>query len=421
MPTPLDPGQAAQIDAADATQVARSLARFAGGGEQRWVPLGHQYPEWFPTDADFAQVPDNEIVDAIALRGPLHCIDGWSYLARAISALAAGDGHSARHFAYYGELRAALSILASNSIGSFNSKNRIIDRSGNLGPAFNSPTHKFSWLVLEHWGEQPATFEAIASALDIAGVTLFDAFTTFFSSPSSSLLASNVIKSWGFDLSNAHADSRHRNNSSYQPNELVSFATTAAEDVDFIGHFWRAFTPGSHNIERFLLRNMLETQAIGVLGRGSLAGRGVEYDRLDPRIHAVVSKAFLERSEEPDDHPILVAAADQSNPAQPRSMIARAALLLRLSTALVEARFGAASVRPREDLEFWWLRYGAERGFWNLATPPDDLSDLWTDVADALGEAQRIGSGERFALNDAPLGLPRLCEAERIALWSICR
>src|ERR1700722_6306108 len=47
----------------------------------------------------------------------LHCADGWSYLGRAISCLLTGDPHRVVHLAYYAELRAALSLLASEGIG----------------------------------------------------------------------------------------------------------------------------------------------------------------------------------------------------------------------------------------------------------------------------------------------------------------
>jgi hypothetical protein len=63
----------------------------------------------------------------IAASSILHCADGWSYLGRAINCLLKGDPHRVVHLAYYAELRAALSLLASEAIGVFSRNNFVID------------------------------------------------------------------------------------------------------------------------------------------------------------------------------------------------------------------------------------------------------------------------------------------------------
>src|ERR1700685_1183046 len=47
----------------------------------------------------------------------LHCSDGWSYLGKAIMSLLRGDPHRCRHLAYYAELRAVMSLVATEGIG----------------------------------------------------------------------------------------------------------------------------------------------------------------------------------------------------------------------------------------------------------------------------------------------------------------
>ena len=56
----------------------------------------------------------------IACSAPLHLADGWNYLSRAFDAACRGDRSSAYHLAYYGELRATMSLLATEGIGIFN-------------------------------------------------------------------------------------------------------------------------------------------------------------------------------------------------------------------------------------------------------------------------------------------------------------
>lgn len=55
----------------------------------------------------------------------VHCFDGWSYLGRALEAEMAGDPQTAVHLGYYAELRAAMSVLASDEIGVFRNKHAV--------------------------------------------------------------------------------------------------------------------------------------------------------------------------------------------------------------------------------------------------------------------------------------------------------
>src|SRR5689334_737896 len=63
----------------------------------------------------------------IAASTLLHCADGWSYLGRAFTALLGGDSSRAIHLAYYAELRAAMSLLATEGIGVFSNAHFFID------------------------------------------------------------------------------------------------------------------------------------------------------------------------------------------------------------------------------------------------------------------------------------------------------
>ena len=58
----------------------------------------------------------------IAVSALLHCLDGWSYLGKAIACHSAGDSNSARHMAYYSELRAGVSLMSEEGVGIFNGR-----------------------------------------------------------------------------------------------------------------------------------------------------------------------------------------------------------------------------------------------------------------------------------------------------------
>lgn len=63
----------------------------------------------------------------IAASSLLHATDGWSYLGRSLLSLLRGDPHRCRHLAYYAELRAAMSLLATEGIGVFRNRHFVIN------------------------------------------------------------------------------------------------------------------------------------------------------------------------------------------------------------------------------------------------------------------------------------------------------
>ena len=82
----------------------------------------------------------------IAASCVLHCADGWAYLGKAILAVLRGDPHRSRHFGYYAELRAAMSLLASEGIGVFDKKHAVIDARNSVALfTGNYGTHQFAW------------------------------------------------------------------------------------------------------------------------------------------------------------------------------------------------------------------------------------------------------------------------------------
>jgi len=410
------------LDGASSLHIQVALSKFKAKGANRWTTPEHTHPDGcLPHKFDkLSSLPTHEIIEAVALRGPLHFIDGWGYLAQALSALASGNPHAARHLAYYAELRGSMSILASQGIGIFNSNTAVVNASGAVGFVKDIPTHSIAWLALEYWAESDRAFSAIAKSVNIVGVPLLDSLAAYFPSPAKKLLGSQLIKLWGLDLKDASQDHLSRNASSYSPNLLTSIETTPNVDIGLFNDIWQGFEPSTFQIEKHLFRVLLETQAAAGPD-APLAGRDKEYQRLDPRVQRVVSQAFIERTESPGLHPLLERAGKASAPIAADEMIARACMLLRIAFALTKSNLLEAQVAPISDWAFWWSKYGAERGFWSTDDTPSELVLLWEDIALALEDAADLSPSERFEwLTAVPSGLPRLCETERICLWSLC-
>ena len=81
-----------------------------------------------------------DIAGYIAASVTLHCFDGWSFLTHATSCLLDGDVSAAVHMAYYAEIQAEMSLLASDGIGVFSGKHIWLDNSGHTHE-FDGSTH----------------------------------------------------------------------------------------------------------------------------------------------------------------------------------------------------------------------------------------------------------------------------------------
>ena len=103
-------------------------------------------------------------------------------------------------------------------------------------------------------------------------------------------------------------------------------------------------------------------------------------------------------------------------------MLARGGLLLALAGWMSEQNLKDAMVQPFAHLQSWWSTYGSERGIWAPGSEPLSMADLWIDISDALDDLAADPHPTRHGLvNNAGGAAWRLCEAERIGLWNLCR
>jgi hypothetical protein len=421
MVTPLNPADLAILARADSSCIVNALARFRTQACPPWLPANHPYPNGaVPTGrAGFAAVAALDMVEVIAVRGPLHAVDGWGYLGRALSALLSGQAHAARHLAYYAELRAAQSILASSGIGIFNRRNAVIDSVGAVHIMSERPTHEIAWLALTAWCGRSASLERLITPIQLAGASLLVPFREFF--PAQILSAARELMfNWGFDLRLGAMDREQRNLSSYQPTVLTPLSTTPAQDADFLTMFWGILRPNGVELERQLFRILLETEArshgLEVLDYES------RYERLMEGTKAVVSFDFLTRVDSSVDHDFIIHLANKSQPAPPYAMLCRAGLLLRLATGMAEENLRAAGVQPVVNLDAWWQDFGVVHGLWAPGAPPGSTADLWHDIDLAIEDVAAAPTGHRHEWLMALGGnAMQVCQAERAALWGLIK
>lgn len=405
---------------ADHRIIQGQLAALATRGVPPWLrPENARQDGNVPRGAAFADVSKEDLVEILAIRGPLHALDGWAYVGRALNALIAGDSHAARHLAYYGELRGALSLLASSGIGIFNSQNVCVDENADVLTMSNRGTHDMCWPTIVEWAKQKGNVDRVIAPITLAGTSMLDAFREFFPGETSSV-AAYLMEEWGFDLQQGAGDQAERNWSSYQPTALSPQQTSPTDDTAFLRMFWESLRPGAVGLERHLFRILLEAEARS--SGEAVPDFSIRHARLDEGLQAIVATDFLSRENDPEDHPFLSHAARRNSPAHPYSMLCRAALLLRLATGMAEANLQAAGIRPTQHFEGWWRGFGIGHGLWSPETEPELPEELWGDVDVALEDIEAAPAehrhGWKLALGG---GAFRVCETERVALWGLFR
>lgn len=404
---------------ADPTVVIGALGRFRSQTCPPWLSATNPFQNGaMPRGkAACAEVTSDDMLEVIAIRGPLHAIDGWGYLGRAFSSLLSGQAHAARHLSYYAELRAALSILANSGIGVFNQCNAVVDTTGTVHIMSRFGTHDMAWLALAEWSLRASSLEQLIAPIQLAGTSLLDPFREFFPAQVSTA-AGQLMTKWGFDLQQGSIDRDERNWSSYQPTALGPIVTTPAEDAAFLKMFWNACRPHGVELERHLLRILLETEARSL--DSQISEYRHSYERLQDSTKGIVSFDFLTRVNDPIDHEFLIQLATRALPAPPYAMMCRAGLLLRLATGMAEENLRAAGVQPVHHFNDWWQEFGASHGLWRPGFPPVTSADLWDDIDLALEESATAPTGHRHEWVTTLAGnAMRMCETERVALWGL--
>lgn len=372
-----------------------------------------------------------------------HCVDGWSFLGRGIEAHLKGDPDVARHLGYYAELRAAMSLLASEGIGVFDRIHFIVDGRMKCRRLHNeSATHEFVWDALEHWTKTPRAAELIFKVIQPGGLPLSDWLNHFAAAPGfQEILAKVWLFQWGLDLERLRTDRIARNSSSYRPTAFAdSRAINIRDALRFVRSFWEICEPIESIrfplLDRQILRLSLDFifyKAHGLSGRK--AKRRFE-GHIKMMLHALAPGEltiekwadFLNFRHSQDLHLILIEASRKDKPPSPRhhmQVLARATLLLRLATGASYLGLKTLDSFDKSDLEFWWARLGEDRCLWDAGNPPDRLVDLWSDIREAFQaiDAWRVGHHadgiSYYKLWKEPNTAGVLGTCERACLWGL--
>jgi hypothetical protein len=195
-----------------------------------------------------------------------------------------------------------------------------------------------------------------------------------------------------------------RNLASYRPSEFRRPAPVSTEELlKFLQAFWRLLEPsgggGFPVMQAGLLRRVLHAAGVRHPDGKSIQALGMS------EAEANEWAAFLSNTE---DSLIFSEAEGRSDIEGARchlQVMARALLLLFLSTASA-GRALAEGGYTRDDLGFWWKRFGEGRGLWDPSEEPPNPVDLWANVEEAIKDLDKW-------MSDNPAGAHSLCRLRR--------
>jgi hypothetical protein len=446
---PLGPNQQTAISNADPAHIARVFSGLAAHWSNgRWLSAGNRYRldcvKKIDTDVSVGGlgIRQGDLAGYVAASSAIHCVDGWSYVARALEAMLSGDDGAATHLAYYGELRAAMSLLACGGIGIFDDKHFAIHSA--KCERVNGSTHVIAWQALEFWGGLHSSTDLILKIIQPGGQPLADWLSHY---PLTSgggfrgILAQQWLLDWGLDLRRIASDKTIRNESSYRPRSFaVGTAVPLSETLDFLARFWTLHEPAAfipfRELDRQILRKSLAFAFQQTYGM-SIRRAPAKYRRaIEPMLHAMMPTAgdwaesewrsFLNYGTQTSEHSLLVYAATSSNKTSPRShleVLSRSILLLRLATGATRELMQTVARADLPKLSFWWDAIGEIRGLWEPGQVPAQFEDLWIDIDSSLTSIdawqQSGGTSKKQLTDNAPLALKMITTCERIALWGL--
>jgi hypothetical protein len=432
------------LSRADVEKTLTGLRRFAK--DLMWVGKNNRYSvntiSKISTNANLANVKSpRHLSQYIAASCLLHCTDGWSYLGGAITSLLRDDPHRSRHLAYYAELRAAMSLLATEGVGIFKNRHFVINGPNSVERLQGRHgTHEFAWNCLEYWGSQRKSVDLFAQVVRPYGRSLDDWLAPEGGALAVAPRAQAWFRQWGMDLRTFPDDQEARNESSYRPDGLPeTWQIDPSASLKFSGESWSALepSPGStfENIDRHILRITLEGLFKGQSGRApseepdlfkQFVSRIVQYQNLSTEAYDKWIEFFVRRISTKD---LSIFEYSRHNPEikenSHTAIISRAALLLRRASGST-ARQMQASGFSADSITFWWEGIGHGRGLWDGERDAGGLLDLWADIEQSLSDIvafqeQHTPADQSFFRIGSELGpiFASLGSCERVAIWSM--
>lgn len=385
----------------------------------------------------FCHATTQQGVEFIASAGVLHLYDGWSYLGNSLRALVKNEPFVVGHLAYYAELRAAMSILASMGIVNFGDDTYCVDKTmcirklPCLGDAIKG-THQVLWNRLSDALSakvRPPEFMRIPEVFKIGGLSLEDWVTGLSGGHSGLAIVAGYITKWGMDIQHYDTDRKIRNKLSYD----ISFYQGAQRNqhndvINLLADFWSCFEAIDTNnfaVDYYMLWVMLQSV------KNAKGWNDEQYKKELQLFLRTTAMSEVDQARHVDMLTSLPGNLSRllrlSGKLAPKSkkyylhIIARAVLMLRIATVLCGDAFRKVGLSVA-DVSWWIKGLAQEKGLWGCE--PENFSDLHEDVKNAIEELQtrNANSYSDFLINNFKSEsnpFPILGFSEYIMLWGL--
>lgn len=398
------------------------------------------------------QLRSNDVSTYVAASSISHILDGWGYLSQAVNSYLNGNSGASIHMAYYAELRAVMSLLASEGIGVFSNQHIGIKSQGEFSLFIQHKrkewssihqkyktqqnklgTHVFAWEALEKWcrSNVKPSYDLLR-LFSVKGHSFSELLPGFHPQATqliSSTITKNWLKQWALDVKRYKTDRALRNFVSYRPQSISGFDTTRdfKSSVTKIYQLFEVLRPSMNNpfdyLDLLLLKELFKElySYSNISSRGSLetliedsfASVGTFLD--SPSRNLLLSNKTLQQSH-------LIFSESSKNVVEPLPIISRALLLLRISTGASSVLLEDAGVN-KTDLSFIWDNYGFNNGFWDSKIPVTDFYHLWSEIealfSDFNTETSHLNNSSYTIRDTLDKDLNKLTQFNRACLWGI--
>lgn len=314
---------------------------------------------------------------ALAVEALVHLTEGWRFMSAALSSFLGNAPAQAVHFAYYAELRAAISLLSSHGMRVNNQDNSYLERGGTSKvPSWRAePTHKVVWKLWEAWATTPA-----AEALLLGQLKILPSVTIGDLKASVGRIAANpTLTRWALDLrmGNEH---KARNQASYEtPTARIPLQPMQVSDFEFVRDLWTLAEPTGFGLrfEQELVRYLVDAELKDDTVVNDEAGRTAWRQRLVEDLERATGtpRATLEAFFNSGASPTNIFQLAFDSDVKPANMIARAFFLLRLATLMPNSALANHPATPAKEWLKDWLEHA---GLFDpaAALPPEEK---WMD------------------------------------------
>ena len=393
-----------------------------------------------------SSLKQNDVGTYIAASSVSHLLDGWGYLSNAVNAFLNGDKGVAIHLAYYAELRAVMSLLASEGVGVFDRKHiglkdqnpfsifNLRKKKNEGGRGRPLGTHVFAWEAFEKWcSSNVKPSYDLLRIFRVKGHTFSDLLLGFHPQATqlvSSTIAKSWLKKWAFDVKKYINDRELRNFVSYRPQTMSGFD----DQLDFKSAVQNAYgllhvlSPSASNpfdyLDKLLLKALFDElyKKPEINSRGTLEDLIAEsFSHVGATFDATSQRILLSGRSITESHLIFSAASNLA--LEPLPIISRASLLLRISTGCTSVLLDDARI-AKTDLDFVWENYGFNNGFWETAKPASEFYQLWSEIegeySDISSNLDEIDDTSSFSIRgQLEEDLNVLSQFNRAVLWGI--